>query len=326
MRDHTPVHQTPMIGRRTLVFPQPELSRLGHPAFEAVGAAAGPRLALIGGVHGCEYSSIAAVTRFMRSLDVSALSGRITAVPVVNLSTFRTRTAFVTPEDGRNLNRCFPGDPGDTYSGVLAHAIFEEVLRPADVVVDLHGGDLDENLRPYSYWSKTGNEKMDSITRDMVLAFGLDHIIVVTDRPKDPAASRYLESTASTRGKPAITAEAGYSGTVQPEDVNALIYGCTNVMRYLKMLPGSAVMVEHPVWLGKVDSVLAEVGGTFYPLVQRGTYVEQGMKIGIITDHFGKTISELHAPAAGVELYICGVPSMKKGDTAANIGEVTKTP
>src|SRR5579872_79548 len=174
MRDHTPVHQTPMIGRRTLVFPQPELSRLGHPAFEAVGAAAGPCLALIGGVHGCEYSSIAAVTRFMRSLDVSALSGRITAVPVVNLSTFRTRTAFVTPEDGRNLNRCFPGDPGDTYSGVLAHAIFEEVLRPADVVVDLHGGDLFEALEPFAIYAESAVEER---SRALAEAFGLPYVV-----------------------------------------------------------------------------------------------------------------------------------------------------
>ena len=50
------------------------------------------------------------------------------------------------------------------------------------------------------------------------------------------------------------------------------------------------------------------------------------MKIGYVTDYFGKTIYEAHAPAAGVVLYICGVPSMKKGDTVANIGEITTNP
>ena len=34
----------------------------------------------------------------------------------------------------------------------------------------------------------------------MVLAFGLDHIIVWSDRPRDPNASRYLDNTAATRG------------------------------------------------------------------------------------------------------------------------------
>ena len=50
------------------------------------------------------------------------------------------------------------------------------------------------------------------------------------------------------------------------------------------------------------------------------------MKIGYVTDYFGKAIFEAHAPVAGVVLYICSVPSMKKGDTVANIGEVTTNP
>jgi hypothetical protein len=50
------------------------------------------------------------------------------------------------------------------------------------------------------------------------------------------------------------------------------------------------------------------------------------MKVGYVTDYFGNVIEEVHSPAAGVVLYICGVPSMKKGDTVANIGEVGKAP
>ena len=55
----------------------------------------------------------------------------------------------------------------------------------------------------------------------MVLAFGLDHIILATDRPKDPNASRYLETTAATRGKPSITVEAGRAGRVDPADIDS---------------------------------------------------------------------------------------------------------
>jgi predicted deacylase len=108
--------------------------------------------------------------------------------------------------------------------------------------------------------------------------------------------------------------------------VARLANGTLSLMRYLKMLPGAPAMVEHPVWIGKIDTVASDQAGIFYPLVQRGTYVEAGMKIGYVTDYFGKTIFEAHAPVAGVVLYICGVPSMKKGDTVANIGEVTANP
>ena len=86
-------------------------------------------------------------------------------------------------------------------------------------------------------------------TGGMVLAFGLDTIIISADRPKDPQASRYLENTATVRGKPSITAEAGYAGTVETDDLNALVNGCLNVMRYLRMLPGAPNVIPGKVVL-----------------------------------------------------------------------------
>ena len=109
-----------MIERRTIVFSHPRLAGVEHPAFEARGARDGPRVTLIGGIHGCEYSSIAAVTRFMNELDDGELAGSITAVPVVSMESFRLRSPFVVPEDGKNLNRCFPGSYEGTYTDVLA--------------------------------------------------------------------------------------------------------------------------------------------------------------------------------------------------------------
>jgi predicted deacylase len=159
----------------------------------------------------------------------------------------------------------------------------------------------------------------------MVLAFGLDHIIISTDRPKDPAASRYLENTATTRGKPSITVEAGYAGTVMPDDVEALARGCLSVMRYLKMLPGRPERIENPVWIETVLSVTSEGTGIFYPLVQRGTYVAEGMPLGYLTDYVGNRAPAVRAPAAGIVLFIRAIPSMTKGETVASIGVVAAT-
>lgn len=156
----------------------------------------------------------------------------------------------------------------------------------------------------------------------MVLAFGLDHIIISSERPKDPAASRYLENTATTRGKPSITAEAGHAGTVERDDVEALVRGCQGVMRYLKMLPGDATTVESPVWIESIKGVASEQAGVFYPLVKRGTFVAKGTPLGYVTDFFGQKVFEARAPEAGVVLYICSVPSMAKGATIANVGVV----
>jgi predicted deacylase len=95
-------------------------------------------------------------------------------------------------------------------------------------------------------------------------------------------------------------------------------------MRLLKMLPGTATLVENPVWIERVDTISSDQNGIFYPLVKRGTYVAQGEKVGYVTDYTGHTIMEARAPSAGVVLYICAVPSMTKGATIANIGVVAK--
>jgi predicted deacylase len=290
------------------------------------GSKPGPVLALVSGLHGTEYASIIALEKVIESLDPAQISGTVIVLPLVNIPSFEQKVPHVNPVDGKSMNRYYPGNPNGSQTDRVSWAITKQVVERCDYLIDFHGGDLDENLRSYAYWPKSGDAKHDAITREMVLAFGLDHIIVWSDRPKDPNASRYLDNTANTRGKPAIAVEAGYSGTVRPEDVQLLVNGTLSVMRYLKMLPGEPTSVEHPVWIGKIDTVESSQTGVFYPLVQRGTYVAQGTKLGYVTDFFGRKVYEAESPAAGVVLYICGVPSMKKGDTVANIGEITTNP
>ena len=290
------------------------------------GSKPGPVLALVSGAHGTEYASVIGLEKLIPMLDPTQISGTVIILPLVNIQSFLQKVPHVNPVDGKSMNRFYPGKADGTQTERASFLITKQVVERCDYLIDYHGGDLDENLRPYSYWPKFGNEKQDATTQQMVLAFGLDHIIIVTDRPKDANASRYLDNTANTRGKPAIAVEAGYSGTVKPGDIKALVDGTLSVMRLFKMLPGAPTNVEHPVWIGKVDTISSDQTGVFYPLVERGTYVEQGMKVGYVTDYFGNITFEARAPAAGVVLYICGVPSMKKGDTIANIGEVVKNP
>jgi len=127
-----------MIERTIIEFEHELLKGLEHPAFVARGEAGdGPKVSLIGGIHGCEYSSIAAVTQFMNELDTSDLKGTITAVPVVSMESFRQRSPFVVPVDGKNLNRCFPGSYDGTYTDVLARSIYEALIEPADVLLEI---------------------------------------------------------------------------------------------------------------------------------------------------------------------------------------------
>jgi hypothetical protein len=306
-----------------------EVPAAGDPALQipvavAHGAKPGPVLALVAGSHGTEYASIVALVEIIERLDAKALSGSVIVVPIVNLPSFEKVVPHLNPIDGKNMNRTYPGRPDGSQSERASEAVTREVVEKCDHLIDFHGGDIDEDLRPYTYWSKTGREEQDRISRELALAFGLDHIIITTGRPSDPKASIYLENTASTRGKPSITVEAGRAGTVESEDVAALVDGTFSVMRHLRMLEGAPAPVENPVWIAALHNVPAEAGGIFRPLVARGAYVQKGMKVGWVTDFFGKTLFEARAPEAGVVLYMRAIPSAVKGDNLASIGVVER--
>ena len=158
------------------------------------GASAGPVLALIAGTHGMEYVPIVALQRMRDTIDPKTLKGTIIMVHVANMPSFLGRTIYYSPIDGKNLNRVYPGKADGTISERIADTITRDVIARATHVIDLHCGDGNESLRPYSYWITTGEPKVAQAGREMALAFGLDHIVVDKERPTDPAASRlYVE-------------------------------------------------------------------------------------------------------------------------------------
>jgi len=289
------------------------------------GIDSGPVLAVVAGSHGSEYASIVAVETLIGQLNAADIAGTVILVPLVNVPSFERIVPHLNPTDNKNMNRFYPGDPKGTQTERASAIITKEVVEKADHLIDLHGGDLDENLMPYSYWTVTGNQTQDAISRAMVLAFGLPHIIISNDRPKDPHASRFLENTATTRGKPSFTAEAGRSGPVDRNEADVLVRGVLNVMGHLKMTKRAVVPVKNPVWIEKLVNLTAEQDGMFHPAVDRAASVGPGAKIGVVTDYLNRPKQDIVAPEAGVVLFIRALPSLKKGDTIASIGVVKKS-
>ena len=290
------------------------------------GAKPGPKLALVAGSHGTEYASIIALEKLGLDINPAELSGALVIVPLVNLASFAQKVPHINPTDGKNMNRMFPGKADGTQTERALWAIGHEVVERCDYLIDLHGGDLDENLRRYSYLPITGKEKLDATSRGMVMAFGLDHVIIQRQQgPAVPGATS-ISRFAEDLGKPTVIAEAGHAGTTEAEDVDALVRGSESVMRHLKMLPGVVKPVEHPVWIGQITTVHSDQEGIFYPLVLPEAYVAKGMRIGYTTDYFGQQVADVVAPISGIVVYICSVPTMTKGGIAAYIGEIASAP
>jgi predicted deacylase len=297
------------------------------PVIVVNGAKHGPTLALVAGAHGTEYASIIALEKLAQAADPATLSGTLVVLPLLNIASFLQKVPHINPVDGKGMNRLYPGKADGTQTERALWAVTKQVLEKCDYLIDFHGGDLDENLRQYSYWPDTGNQNVDAVTRGMVLAFGLDHIIIQHNRATDPKpVATTITRQAQNMGKPAIAVEAGHAGGTAAEDVDALMRGTRNVMRHLKMLPGAVTPVEHPLWIGRYTVLTSDVDAIFYPLLGPEAYVTKGMAIGYLTDFAGNKLRDVPSPMTGVIIYIGAVPSMKKGDNIAYIGEVVDAP
>ncbi len=285
------------------------------------GAQPGPTLALIAGTHGSEVAPILALQRVRAMLEPAQLAGTVILVHVANVPSFLKRTIYYSPIDGKNLNRVYPGKPAGTVSERIAYAITTEVIDRSDYLVDLHAGDGNEALRPYTYWNKLGlDPRVDSLAREMALAFGHDHIVVDTERPKDPAASVYTQNTAQLRGKASLTTETGYLGLPAEDMVQRNVDGVFRLLRYLRLIPGPVERVEHPLWFERTEVLVSPATGVWHPVVERGQTVQAGTLIGYVTDFFGDRVAEVRAPFPGEMLYVVATPATTKGEPLGMVG------
>jgi len=310
-----------------IAVPAASDSSLDIPVAVIRGARPGPTVAFVAGSHGTEYSSIVAMQRLIPRIDAARLAGTVIVVPILNIPSWTAMTPHINPIDRKGMNANYPGDVNGTQTQRALAMITEQVIVPADVVVDLHGGDLDENLRPYSYWFRGGRAAQDSAGLKLVMAFGLDHVIVTDVDPTAPNAGRSLSSQALVRGKTVLVAEAGRSGVVAPSDVTALVDGSLNVLAALKMLDRSYTPVRRVVWLdGAGPRIAADSAGVFIASVDRDARVKKGQLLGYTTDFLGRKTGDVRSPVDGLVTFIRGVPSMWPRATLVNVLPVLDKP
>lgn len=275
------------------------------PYVDVRGRRDGPHLTVIAGVHGTEYTSIAAVRELARSLDPEQVCGRVTAVPLVNVPAFWARSPFVVPADGKNLNRCFPGDPDGSYADVLAHRLFETFVVGSDYLLDLHAGDLPEALEPFVIYEESA---VEAASRDLAIAYGLGHVVRQSATRRTVAGSSC--AAAADIGVPAIVAESGQNGLMDPTAVQRHLAGVTNVARALGVLPGEPVRHvpprEHEGW----HWLRTPLAGWWCPAVPAGTPVAAGALLGTVSDLLGDVVHEVRSPEAGVVLFLTTSPAV----------------
>jgi predicted deacylase len=281
---------------------------------ERRGAADGPTVALLAGVHGDEEEGVLAVQRVLHLLEDGPLaSGCLRAVAVAHPAAYAAESRF-SPLDGLNLARCFPGDERGSATQRLAHRLVERVLRGSDVLIDLHSAGRAYAMPLFCGYSGSGGE-VGGRSHELAEAFGAP---IVWRHTAPPSPGRSL-ATAFEMGIPGVYAECSGGGALARWDVDALVAGVTGVLSHLGMLK-ERVESTRPSWLieggtGDLDrAVPAGRGGRFVAWLSPGDVVAAGGLIGEIVDDSGHVVDEITAPHEGFVIYLRRYARVRQGD------------
>lgn len=290
------------------------------PVGVAIGDEDGPCLAVLGGVHGSEYAARNAVVEFWNEIDVSKIRGSVRVVLCADTAALEGHSAYVNPIDGKNLNRVWPGDPDGTLTERIAHAITTEVISHSDAVIDVHGGEWDEDIGCFIITHSTGDSDLDKRTLDFAMALGFTYV-EVTDANGPVLGTGTGSGEAMKGGRPGLTLEGGGMGISERRYVDVHKYGLRNALRYLGIADGD------PVWWGgesvKLDhGVLMKTtkGGVYEPAVSVGQWIEEGEVFARVRDYAGNVIEEITAPEGGTVLDMIIAQGIKPGGFGGKIG------
>lgn len=281
----------------------------------------GKTLGITAGVHGCEYSPIMAAQLLINSINPQKLQGVVILVQMANLESFLGRSPYISPVDGKNLNRTFPGDKNGSNTEKVANFITEQIISRANYFMDMHSGDAPEDLLSYSaYYSNSDLPEVSSKGRKMAIALGFEHMVIFNTDGKDymkkDRKSLFCSAEAFKRGIPSVDIECGRLGMIEQNSINKIETGVLSLLGYLDFLPAPQKNVETklPVIVSNRISTKSKFNGIFYPFKKAGDYVTKGMKLGHVTNYFGEILQTINAEDDGQLLMIITAPPINRGE------------
>ena len=300
------------------------------PVLIACGAQPGPTLTVVTGEHGRELNGMEAVRRVFNALDPATMSGTLIAVPVANPLAVRLRQQDFPDELARylggcrntNLNRVWPGKADGNPIEQIAYVVWQEAIKPADVVMNLHGWtDLSLGL----VWT-------DERDRELARAFG--YSIYMLSQYANQPGNGMVDVTCYEHGIPNVTAELPPQNILTEDGVGMGVTGLWNILRHLGIVAGAPEIPAGQVYITEASveyQLEAEQEGLLVPVLKKGTMLAAGDLIAqIISLETMEVVQEVRSPAAGL-LYNVGYQRVEAlayssilygGETVALVKEV----
>jgi predicted deacylase len=266
-----------------------------------------PVLCMTAAVHGDELNGVEIIRRVMFELDVSELRGTVIGVPIVNLPGFQRSSRYLP--DRRDLNRFFPGDPTGSSASRIAYALFEQVIRECDYLIDLHTGSFHRTNLP-----QLRADVLNPTVLEFSKTFG-DIAVLHTS-----GALGTLRRAAADAGIPAITIEAGEPLRLQPKEVSAGVNAVRQSMTELGFLPRKSQRKYSQPLFYESEWLRADRGGILLSSTRLGAKVKPGDQLGMVFDPITNQSSAIVSRVQGRILGMALNQMVMPGFAAFHIG------
>ncbi len=277
------------------------------PVFVFRSNAEGPTILLSAGMHGEETNGIEIIRRIITRDEVKRLNcGNIIAIPVINSVSFLFGSRELP--DGRDLNRCFPGNKNGSFGSRIAYDLMKHIVPLIDFGVDFHTGGAKINNSP-----------------QIRCVFEFSENVSLAEKFSPPLIidSSYREGTfrkeASKKGKPILVYEGGESMRLDYTAINEGVNGCLRLMKNFGMtdldVPNNpSVKIRKDTW------IRANASGLFHMNATNGAYVEKDDLLGVICNPFGPVEYKILSTVDGYIVGINNQPVVNQGDALIHIG------
>ncbi|MEM5435867.1 succinylglutamate desuccinylase/aspartoacylase family protein [Paraburkholderia diazotrophica] len=243
----------------------------------------GPTAVLIAGTHGDEYEGQVALLELARTIEASAITGRIIILPALNFPAVEAGRR-VSPIDEGNLNRVYPGEAHGSATQMIAHYVTSVLLPMADLVVDLHSGGRSLDYTPCALIRPSVDKQLNDRLMELMRVFGAP-ISYITDG-KGGGGNTTLPAAAEQFGVSVITAELGGGATLRAYGKELARSAVLRLLHHIGVRsdgtlpqPLETRVMEVP---GRDFFLYAESDGLFEPSVMPGDEVTAGQHAGYL--------------------------------------------
>lgn len=289
------------------------------PATILHGEQPGKTVLITAGIHAEEYVGIQSALELSEILKVQKIAGTVVIVKVVNRKAFELRSGSDSHEDGKNLNRVFPGNREGTWSERLAYAIENELLSIADYYIDLHSGDSYEQLTPYVYYAGAAAKEVVEQSREMAQQADVPYMV------GSNVAMGGCYNYAASLGIPSILLERGQMGGWTKEESHSTRRDVRNILCHLGIYQGEKDYRNYyPLEVKNLCYQAANEQGLWYPCKKPGDMIQQGDMLGVIKDYEGKILEVCKAEYGGVILYQTGSLQVQESGSVIAYGRISR--